>query len=143
VTQLLNGDVKALGEYVRDLADRMGLRDWVINIMKDPPENVNHGACIDVIYGRRVANLQFREEWPEWDSEQLRSTVCHELVHCHINPLRNAIDNIEAAVGKMIYDPLYNSVTDYIEYATDAIATAWAETLPLPEVQRATRKKAA
>lgn len=138
---IFDGDRNALGQYVRDLADMMGLRDWHLLLLNEPTDNPEHAADIDVVYGRRAACIRFHADWAQADPSELRCTVVHELVHCHLNPMRNVLDNIENAVGKMVYDPTYNALTDYIEYATDAISTAWAESLPLPVKAAPKRKK--
>jgi hypothetical protein len=131
-TMLLNGDRDQLRTYLRELADLVGLRDWTINVLETPPSNPEHAASIDVRYGRKYVNIDFLPEWASWPAEDLRQTCVHELLHCHINHVRWPINNIQELVGHAIYTPLYESVTDYIEYAVDAIASEWAKTLPLP-----------
>lgn len=137
---IFDGDRVQLGLYLRELADLMGLRDWTINLMHDTPDNPHHAACVDVRYGRKVANISFEENWAGSDPETLRETCVHELLHCHINRVRNPLDNIEHGIGQLLYNTTYNALTDYIEDATDAIATEWARTLPLPV--KAKKKKA-
>ena len=129
---ILNGDRDELGAYIREMADIMGLRDWHLNLRHDPPDREECAADIDVVYGRRAAAIRIQTGWEHWKPEDLRSTVAHELIHCHLNPSRNVLDNMEQAIGQMLHNTAYNALTDYIEYATDAIATAWAEFLPLP-----------
>lgn len=138
---ILKGDRQQLGEYLRELADRMGLRDWTINLMHDTPDNPQHAACIEVRYGRKVANISFEEHWAGNDPETLRATCVHELLHCHINQVRHPVDNIQSAIGQTLYATTYDALTDYIEHATDAIATEWARTLPLPVKARKRKRK--
>ena len=140
--QLLKGSYDELGAYLRDIADRVGLKDWYFNIVHEPPDDQNHAACVEVYYGRKVADIRFRNEWATWTPEELRETVLHELLHCHINPLRFHLNNIQNAVGQMVYEPLYQGVTDYIEYAVDGIARNWAQTLPLPVKAKKRKDKA-
>lgn len=138
---LLNNDRDELAAYMRRLADLVGLCAWEIKLSTQGPDNENHAASVHVWYGRKVASIYMQPDWASWEAEELRSTIVHELLHCHINPIRNVADNIESSVGKMIYTPLYNAMTDYIEYAVDAIATCWSETLPLPETPKKRRTR--
>ena len=137
--RIFDGDRAKLGEYVRQMADLMGLKDWEVKLSDEPPENAEHAACIDTRYGRKFANISVQAEWASEPPETFRATIVHELVHCFLNPARNCIDNVQSLVGELVYRPLYNSLTDHIEYATDGIAVAWAEFLPLPimEVEEA------
>lgn len=129
---IFDGDRDRIEPYLRELADLVGLRDWRIFVSDDAPEDPEHAACVDVRYGLKVAVISFHPQWAESDPEQFRNTCCHELLHAHVNHVRWPLNNVAELVGKAIYDPLYQSVTDYIEYAVDAIATEWAKTLPLP-----------
>ena len=129
---IFDGNRDELGKYIREMADLMGLRDWTINLLSDPPEDSKYAADVDVVYGRKCAKIRVARDWMHHAPESLRCTIAHELTHCHINPTRNVLDNMEQAIGKMLYVTAYNSMTDYIEYATDGISSAWAEVLPLP-----------
>lgn len=129
---IFDGDRSKLGEYVRSLADVMGLRDWHINLMHDPPDDPEHAACVDVRYGRRVVNVHFHPSWAQNEPETLRSTCVHELLHCHLKPTEWAINNASGALGMVGFTILHGSYMDALEVAIDSMATAWAETLPLP-----------
>ena len=140
---IFDGDKKRIGPYLRELADLAGLRDWTIIVDDAPPENPQHAACVDVRYGRKVAVVSFGPDWATMDPATFRTTCLHELLHCHINHVRWPLNNIVQIVGKAVYDPLYEAVTDYIEYAVDGIAEAWAPSLPLPIMAKPKRTKAA
>jgi len=129
---IFGGDYEQLGEYIAKLKSMMGLRDWTIHIQHDRPDNPNFAADVYVYPGRRSANIRFDDDWGNADPEDFRETCVHELLHCHINPIRTPIDNLDSTIGKMVYVPLYAEVTDRIELAIDAIAAALAPHLPLP-----------
>jgi len=139
---ILDGDRDQIEPYLRELADLVGLRDWNVQVSNDPPANPEHAACIDVRYGLKVAVISFHPQWAQDDPESFRAICVHELLHAHVNHVRWPLNNVAELVGKAIYDPLYQSVTDYIEYAVDAIATEWAKTLPLPVTAKKKRKEA-
>lgn len=140
---IFGGDFNKLGVYVRDMANRMGLRDWLIEMSHDRPDDDQCAADVNVIYGRKVAVIRMAPAWASEKPESLRATIAHELIHCHLNPMRGVLDNVQHALGQPVYMTAYNALTDYIEYATDAIATEWAESLPLPVEANPKRKKAA
>lgn len=85
---ILNGDRDELGRYVRDLADEMGLRDWYLGVHEGDVTDTDHGAECDVTYGQKHANISFRGDWPHWEADEVRRLAVHELIHCHIEPMR-------------------------------------------------------
>lgn len=129
---LFGGDRERLETYIRQMAALMGLKDWEISLEAGNPENENHAACCATVYGRRILNIWFREGWEEWDGDELRVTVIHELLHAYHNPLRGPIDNLQPHIGGLAHALTLEAYNDLMEVAIDSIATAWAETLPLP-----------
>jgi Fe-S-cluster formation regulator IscX/YfhJ len=101
---LLGGDRHQLGEYLRDMANLMGLRDWVVRLQEGNPDDDEHAACAQMVYGRKVIGIQFRDGWEEWDPRELRQTVAHELLHAHINPLAfNTLNQFGPIISKRAY----------------------------------------
>lgn len=147
---LLNGDQHEIGAYVREMADLMGLRDWTVQTdVADNVEITNHryvrgnpGASSLVIHGRRAVTVTLRSDWPEWDASDMRQTIAHELVHAHVVVMVWAFNNVQAVIGSTaLFEMADSAFDDAHELAVDAIATAWAETLPLP-VKEAVRDAA-
>src|SRR6187551_1392363 len=60
---MTNKEFTALGKYVRDVADEMGLRDWYFETMHGTPvrddgsEDVGAGARIEITWGKRHARI--------------------------------------------------------------------------------------
>lgn len=135
---LLNGDRDELRPYIRHLADLCGLKDWRLllsdaPLVHDPDRNgYSTMATCAVNYGQKRAVIEISADWASWDAADLRSTVVHELLHCHAEPMRWAVNNTKHAVGTALYEVIYDAFTDAMELAVDGIATAWAATLPLP-----------
>ncbi len=138
---IFDGDQDKIGPYIRELADLCGLRDWTINILDDPPANPGHAACVDVRYGRRWVNVSFHPDWAQERPESFRSTCVHELLHCHLKPMEWAVNNVQDHLGVAVFSVFSHAYTDAEEMAIDAIATAWAESLPLPIMSKKARKK--
>ncbi len=133
---------KEMGEYIRHLADLCGLRDWTITLAAQPTDAGNNGqvACT---YGRKQATIQLAHDWPDKDPEEVRHTVTHELLHCHLDPVSRVLENVETNLGEAVYGVVRCAHRDAIEWAVDGIADAVAPLLPLPVKTKATRKKAA
>jgi hypothetical protein len=109
--------------YARDLADRLGLRDWRVAVSDDPPEDPGATASIECVEGRRLAILRLSDRFLAGRPADQRQTVTHELIHCHLAPL----DQVVMAAG--LSDPWVRVI---LEYAIDGLAAAVAPMLPIP-----------
>lgn len=139
---IFDGDIQRLGDYILDVKHRMGLRDWTIDLVIDDLERGEHDvtdsngepvAEIDCMYGSKRAVLTLTPGWEQADPEMLRMVICHELVHAHLAITGWAVNNASFAMGKAAFDVFQASCSNAEEIATDSIAVAWAEMLPLPD----------
>ena len=128
---LLGGDRDELKYYIRELADLMGLSEWRLTLLDDdcPPEN---GADVSITYGQQAAAIRIDGEWATFTPERLRHFVVHELVHCHVEKMSWAIENVKDALGYIGWNLYHLSIKDAEEQTVDNIAYAWATRLPLP-----------
>lgn len=118
--------------YLRDLADRMGLKDWSVTILDRPPADGNR-CSVWMRYGGKQAQVLMSEECLSGTPEQMRADLVHELIHPHFA----ASDGI---VEDALSHELYRSYQRMWEYGIDGIAEAWAPFLPLPPTpERETR----
>lgn len=138
---ILGGDRHALGDYMREIANLMGLRDWYLFLSSNDPEDDDAMACCEVAYGQKSATLCFHHSWPAWSMDELKATVVHELLHCHTEPMRWAVNNARDPLGFMLFGVVEGAFIDALEVAVDGVARAWAEHLPDPEILE--RKEAA
>lgn len=122
-----------LGEYVRDTADKIGLRDWHFNIAHEPCEE-DYGAQVHTTYGQKVARISFAHEFRQLTPEDQRETVLHELMHVPMFPFRLYI---ERTLPDLIGEPASNAVIATFlqrnEEATDQFAKVFAPFFPLIE----------
>lgn len=131
--RLKKRDRKALGRYIRQVADLMELHDWHLHLMREPcDEDCN--AQTRLIYGRKVAEIRVVEGIRLMEPERIRQTITHELVHCHFAAISNqvAID-LPEHLGKQAAEIFYEAWLRNFEYGVDAIAAALAPSLPLIE----------
>jgi hypothetical protein len=114
------------GDYVRELANAMGLRDWTISISVAPPSDENHIAANWATYGRKLQTLYLSERFLDSSAEEQRATLVHELVHAQFAHLHSL------ALRLLTSDGAKEAWTLAMEYTVDGIAEEWAKTLPLP-----------
>lgn len=136
---IFDGDTGELRRYIRHLADLMGLRDWWFELVieplaRDEPDMPSSMplAQIDCAFGRKYAKITFVPGWESGGPEQVRMVAVHELVHAHLSLMGWIADNVHDAIGNIAFNVFRSSLHDAEELAVDAIATAWAERLPLP-----------
>lgn len=124
-------DRKALGRYIRFVADAMELRDWTFVLSHDPAPDDCH-AHITNTYGRKLAVIQVASDFRSAPPEQQRQTICHELVHCHLESSTNMVLNdLSEHLGKQADWLFWESFKRQIEYGVDALASALAKHMPL------------
>lgn len=125
-----------MASYLITLANQMGLRDWDIRFSSIEPQVEAHGdektaASIAVIYGRKHAVIRFANDWWQDAEIDIRYFATHELVHCHLEPLRWATNNMNMQLSPPSWTVFQASISDEIEKAVDAIAGGWSPHLPL------------
>jgi hypothetical protein len=119
--------------YIRDIADRMALKDWTI-LLSDEPADEESEATTFLTNGRKVAKVYLSSKWEGRTPEEQRHTVVHEMVHPHLYPLTNmGEDDIEPLIGKAAHTLWQASFRRELEYAVDGLADAIAPLMPLPE----------
>lgn len=129
---LTNAEFMELAKYVRALADKMELRDWTINLAFDPPEDEDHAACVEGVYGRKWADLSVSLATRERKPEELRQTIVHELVHLHFIVCWQMVrvDLLEH-LGQSAYNLFCDSYKRAQEYGVEALAEVIAPQMPL------------
>lgn len=124
-------DRKALGRYIRHVADLMELHDWRLHLQDEPSED-DCNAQTRLIYGRKVAEIKVAEGFRFIEPERIRQTVIHELVHCHFAAISNQVGNdLGEPLGKQAADLFYEAWLRNFEYGVDATAAALAPHMPL------------
>lgn len=130
---------EALADYVRDLADRMRLADWVFFVSSDPEampgdgiDDVRCGTFAGT-YGRKSARIWINAEWwKEVSPEERRETIVHEVLHAHFHSSHETVSQMVTTHPRRTADALLGIYDVQSEYAVDAIAHVLAPFLPLP-----------
>lgn len=123
---------EAIAAYVREIADLVELRDWTFDLNWEPLPNDVQGAMFPT-FGQKRPTIRFGTDFLEVGPERQRHIIVHELVHCHLEPSTNLIDNtLPDLLGSTAYRIFDDAFVQDLEFATDALATALAKHLPLP-----------
>lgn len=123
-----------LPQYVRTIADGLGLKDWTFEVGVDQPDGDRIAFC-NRVRNRKLATIGFRPRFFEETRESQRIAVIHELIHCHLGPIRDVLeDEIHAskALSQWCYNMAWETMLRADEWATDAISSAIACHYPLP-----------
>jgi hypothetical protein len=124
-------DRKALGEYIRWVANEMELRDWTIVLDADPADDGLIGHCI-CVNGQREARIAVASNFREHPPEEQRETIVHELLHVHHEGCWRMVQtDLAEPMGKIGYYVFCDSYRRAMEYAIDGTAKALAKHLPL------------
>ncbi|MCE5200832.1 MAG: hypothetical protein ABFD54_05755 [Armatimonadota bacterium] len=122
--------------YIREVADKLGLRDWELILKDESPQDEDALAEIVPVEGRKRASIYLNKNFRDLSLGEQRHTIVHELLHCHLKSATDIIrlDLWESRVlSQSVYDVLIGGYRRQIEYAVDAIADAVACHFPLIE----------
>jgi hypothetical protein len=120
--------------YFKHLANRMGLYDWLLLVLADPPNNSDAAASIETIEGKKVAHIRLAEDWDDFGPTIQREYAVHELVHPHFE--QAAVYVKDMIIEPHLAFPVKQSTYDYyrylVEFGIDALAKVLASHLALP-----------
>ena len=117
--------------YIRDLARRMILADWEIDLSRNRAETL---ACVNVWDVENYASI--RVQWPEFfgkSRDEQRSILVHELLHAHLDRAQRVMEQLASQWGE-------NSACQFareahrkeIEICVQRLARILAPVMPLP-----------
>jgi hypothetical protein len=86
-------DRTELFKYVRVLANRLSLKDWVLICNRVPCDPGSY-AEVMTTYGKQEAVISFRRDFRKLPAEQVRESVVHELLHCHLQSVDHYLTKV-------------------------------------------------
>lgn len=123
-----------LDTYVRDLADRMLLRDWHITVSRDQCDD-NSNATSDIWVQKMRSKIRFdRDDFPGLDADEQRRIIVHELCHHHTIRLCNTVDDARKPMGESAWWGLYYAHDRADEIAVEQLARIIAPFMPTCEM---------
>lgn len=129
---MTKADRAELGRYVRWLANELSLRDWELVLFHRNPDDEDDIATCDPTYGRKRAEISFRDDFRTQTPEVQRHTIVHELLHCHFAAMQEFI-RIQTLkpLGQGTYDMFQGAYRQALEYGIDGITDGIAHRFPL------------
>jgi hypothetical protein len=136
-------DRAALCTYIRAIADKLELRDWTIELARDPCDDETEGTA-DCIYGQRHLTIALHREFRERDPLDQRETIVHELIHAHMKVCWQMVQqDLADLIGKPAYYVFADSYRRAMEYSVDALSKVISRQMPLIEWPRADKRRRA
>lgn len=114
-----------LQPYARHLADLLGLKDWEIEVLDEPPPSDDAYAHVHCVFGRKRALIRLSDNFLRGSNTDQRHAIVHELLHCHFT-------HPDQVAGKAMTEEEYGVYHLAHEYGIDGVAIAIAQFLPLP-----------
>lgn len=125
---------KRLGEYCRTIADQLWLRDWTVEIIRkwvNDDEDVM--ARCDPHATRDIVTIAVSTDFFELDKQVIRSTIAHELLHCHHARVSDIVKlDLLSELPQHIYSFMWSGFNRQIELMTDRLSCIVSPHLPLP-----------
>jgi len=135
--------------YVILIKKMLHLSDWTI-VMQNEPCSSDCLAETDVITGQHLAKMYLSKTYTKDTPENLRATIIHELLHCHLSPISELSEEIlkplaDELGGSRVIKSAINGIEYETERSIDAISEAIAPYFPLPSMpkKKKVRKKKA
>lgn len=109
-----------------DTANLALLFDW------DQAAEQGDGASVSWPEGRRAAVIRLAETFRDYDPNEQRYVIVHELVHCHLASMQDTVEeDLQPHLARPTYDLYSCSFRRALEYGVDALAHALAVHFPL------------
>ena len=126
--------------YVNSLKKTLHLSDWTILIQNEPC-SADALAETDVITGQHLAKMYLSKNYGKDTPENIRSTIVHELLHCHLSPISElSVEILKPLADELGGSRVIKSAINGIEYETersiDSISEAIAGFFPLPNMPK-------
>lgn len=115
--------------YIKYAKEELGLRDWDLDITfsdKNPKRAVARNYPT---FGQKKARIVFYNQIKDYNEHDVGTTIIHEILHCHFNPMTNLCANLQFFLNKKTYDMFDLAFTQNMEYCVDAIAEEWYKSL--------------
>ena len=126
--------------YVNKLKNMMGLSHWTILVQAKPCSPDALGET-EVVHGQHLAKMYLHKDFRKDTPEDVRATIVHELLHCHMAVIEEAVnemlkpdsdDQKSKAVHKMV-----TSLIDYeCERIIDSLSESMGKWMPIPDMPK-------
>lgn len=133
--------------YVNKLKNMMGLSHWTI-LMQAKPCNADALGETEVVHGQHLAKMYLHKDFRKDTPEDLRATIVHELLHCHLAVIEEAVDEVlkpdpEDAKSKAVHKMVLSLIQYENERVIDSLSESMGKWLPTPDMPKPRVKKKA
>jgi len=134
-------DRKYLQGYIREIADRLGLKDWRCGLstaeLSAADEDGFHVTAEAVVpAGYKHGHIRVCPCFAEHTPAEQRNVIVHELLHFHFSPARECVRN-DLCVSRLLtqtqYDLFFAAFNRDLEYGIDSVTNAIDQFFPLPK----------
>lgn len=126
------GQRSAVEDYLLELISILRLRDWHLELDWSRPADDDCYASITPYPDSRRAVVRIGELFLHLDADEQRSTLVHELAHCHLFALHHLADRIlQVALCEPAQAVAETALQAEIECTTDALADVLAPMCPV------------
>lgn len=80
--------------YVRDLADRLLLRDWEVTVSREAADP-GKDATVYLYHNENRADIRFADAFWGFAPEKRREVTVHEILHCHFARQQRVLDALD------------------------------------------------
>ena len=124
-------DWDGIAQYLAYLCRELRLTHWTIHLSQHPTKK-RHAGSIAPVYGRKHATLFLSRFWPRYDAYEQKHTLIHELLHLYFFDTQSAVGRLEQTLDPCAFHLVWESHTEALEFAVDALADVLAARLDDP-----------
>lgn len=113
-------------EYVNYVQTKLKLMDWEITVNFSEKSESGAVATMIPFENQKKAVLQFGDSFLQQTDSEVRQTIVHELMHCHLFALQHTTEaTIESLSGNKALAAFAPALNSLIESVTDVLADAF------------------
>lgn len=113
-------------DYVREVADLMGMRDTTFEVVIGELPTGERARC-ECVSGRAYVRLTLRQDFREWPARLVHEAVVHEVAHTLVHPLVEHMHDLQSELGRAHFEALDRVFIRDVEKLVDKLTTAWVE----------------
>ena len=131
--------------YANKLKNMMGLSNWTI-MMQAKPSSADALGETEVIHGQHLAKMYLHKDFRKDTPEDIRATIVHELLHCHLAVLEEAVHEVlkpdsDDAKAKAVHKMVISLIEYENERIIDSLAESMGKWMPVPDMPKPRAQK--